>query len=320
MPPQQARLVFERDPRPYVTSRVKTKPGQPAASAPRPVAPQQARPINPEHLSSILKTASPYALEDVLLKLCRASPALSNALVRGLAPHSAAAQSMINNYQKSLQQPKAAPSGQEDSDDLYERAKKNLLGRPNVPGPSNSRHPQQLQTGSSSHATPPPPRGSQSVPRMKQELRQALTTSDSDDTLRLPIHPRTAPRPQAARTPLKHLSSMSAAANRTPNPVPFAQKLVNTKTPTPVTKTCIQCGDPFRDENDSCLFHTGKKARGLDGSIEWDCCHEDLDFPGCQPGTHTTMEKPEEELFPQRKRRSTSPAGDSMPQKRPRNF
>jgi hypothetical protein len=320
MPPQQARLVFERESRPYNMSRLKNEDGQPAASMRNPVAPQQINPqqINPEHLREIIRTTSPHALETALLNFCRMSPALSHALVRALAPDSAAAQTMINQH---LANPVTRHHEIEDeSDDVYARMKKCLAPPKATPGPSGSRHVTQSHMSSSSHLTPPPPRNYQSMPRMKQEMRSVNTTSDSDDDLRLPgAYPRTAPRPPPTRTLLKNLSSSSAAFNRTPNPTPFAQRLTNAKTPVVFkTKICTQCRDPFEGEDAVCLYHTGKRTRGEDGSIIWDCCHEDGDFPGCQPGIHTTEEQPEEEAFPQRKRPSASPTPGSVPQKRPR--
>jgi hypothetical protein len=320
-PLQQARLVFERERQPYEMSRVKDEAGQPAVAARSPVAPQEPRPIHPDHLSEIIKTTNPYALEQVILELCRASPALSNALVRGLAPHSSAAQAMINQHQKTLQKPKANISEHEDSDDVYELTKNRLAARPTVPGPSSSRHPSLPRKDGSSHLTPPPPRGSQSVPRVKQESQHVHTISDSDEDLRLPSHPRTAPRPPPTRTPLKHLSSSSTAANRTPGPVPFIQKLANSKKlPVPVARTCINCHEPYQDEDGVCLYHAGKLARGNDGMIIWDCCHEESDYPGCQPGIHTTkkQEEEEEEVFSQQKRPSVSPGPSGAPRKRPR--
>jgi hypothetical protein len=293
LPSQQARLVFERTPRPYCSmSRVKNEAGQPAA----PVR-QQARSINPEHLSDIIKMTTPYALEEVLLNLCSVSPAFSNALVRGLAPHSSAAQGIISQHHRTLPKPVAKyPKIEDDSDDVYMQMKQRLAPPNAAPG------------------------GSQSVPRVKQELRRAPTSSGSDDDLGLPP-PCTASRLPATRTPLKNLSSSSAVANRTPNPASSAQKLASARKPNvPKTKICVQCHDPYEDEDAVCLYHTGGKIKGQDGLIIWDCCHEEDDFIGCHPGMHITEKEPEEGFSSQRKRPSASPAPGSVPQKRPRNF
>jgi hypothetical protein len=298
LPSQQARLVFERDPRPYGSmSRVKNEAGQPGAFVRNPVVPRQARPINPEHLSNIIKTTTPYALEEVLLNLCSVSPAFSNALVRGLAPHSSAAQGIISQHQRTLPKPVANPPKEEDdSDDVYMQMKQRLAPPQAAPG------------------------GSQSMPHIKQELRRAPSNSSSDDDLGLPP-PRTASRLPATRTPLKNLSSSSAAANRTPNPASSTQKLANARKPNvPKTKYCVQCHEPFQDEDAVCLYHTGQKITGQDGLIIWDCCHEDDDFLGCHPGMHVTEKEQEEGFSFHRKQPSASPAPGSVPQKRPRNF
>jgi hypothetical protein len=299
LPSHQARLVFERNPRPYGSmSRDKNEVGQPAAPVRNPVVPQQARPINPEHLSDIIKTTTPYALEEVLLNLCSVSPAFSNALVRGLAPHSSAAQGIISHHQRTLPKPVANPlKNGDDSYDVYMKMKQRLA-------------PPKAALG-----------GSQSVPRVQQELRRAPVISESDDDLGLPPL-RTASRLPATRTPLKNLSRCSAAANRTPIPASSAQKLASARKPNvPKTKICVQCHDPYEDEDAVCMYHTGNKVKGQDGLIIWDCCHEDDEFPtGCQVGLHTSEKEPEERFSSQQKRPSASPAPRSVPQKRPRIF
>ncbi|KAG9191832.1 hypothetical protein G6011_10566 [Alternaria panax] len=122
-PPQrQAQLYFGREPRPYGIPNVKMEASQPMASARNPVAPQPARPINPEHIKQIIDTADPRALQKLLLQLCQVSPAFSGALVRGLAPQSTIAQAMISKHRMRSQQ----PEHDEESDEIYEATKMKL--------------------------------------------------------------------------------------------------------------------------------------------------------------------------------------------------
>ncbi|OWY57823.1 hypothetical protein AALT_g4974 [Alternaria alternata] len=106
MPPhRQAQLYFGREQRPYGMPNVKMEASQPVTSARNHVAPQTARPINPEHIKQIITTADPRALQRVLLELCQVSPAFSGALMRGLAPHSTSAQSIISQHWIRSRQP-----------------------------------------------------------------------------------------------------------------------------------------------------------------------------------------------------------------------
>ncbi|KAJ4291879.1 hypothetical protein N0V90_009775 [Kalmusia sp. IMI 367209] len=56
--------------------------------------------IPADKLRQIIKTTPPARVSDLLIDLCNASPALSGAVVRGLAPHSVWAQQTIKDYQR----------------------------------------------------------------------------------------------------------------------------------------------------------------------------------------------------------------------------
>jgi hypothetical protein len=243
-------------------------------------------------------------LEEVLINLCKTSPAFSGALVRGVAHHSSSAQGMIKQYQQYHAPTRnfvAGPASDEDSDDAYELAKKKLATN--------------IRRGPQSYATLPPPRGAQSVPRIKSE---ALPQHDSHDLLRPGPYPRTTPRPTSMRSPLQHILSSSSAANRGPS-VPLTQRFASvSKASAPASKKCIQCKEPYKDDNEVCMWHPGSKVREVDGSIVWDCCHDPLSTAGCGFGAHVSAEETNEGTSLQRKRPSPSPASGPSQQKRPR--
>jgi hypothetical protein len=93
MPPQQQRLpiYFKAKPR---TGTIGTSGNAPASFAVKPKQ-QRRRTINPYHMEQIVNTTDSDALRGVLLNLCKISPALSEAIARGLAPHSTYAQALV---------------------------------------------------------------------------------------------------------------------------------------------------------------------------------------------------------------------------------
>ncbi|PVI04542.1 hypothetical protein DM02DRAFT_611381 [Periconia macrospinosa] len=74
-------------------------------------------PISPDHLRRIITTSPPHAVNAVLLELCKLSPALSGAVVRGLSPHSKYAQDITRRYEKRPLEPviKRDPGSQSSS-------------------------------------------------------------------------------------------------------------------------------------------------------------------------------------------------------------
>lgn len=322
MPPhRQAQLYFGREQRPYGMPNVKMEASQPVTSARNHVAPQTARPINPEHIKQIITTADPRALQRVLLELCQVSPAFSGALMRGLAPHSTSAQSIISQHWIRSRQPDVKAQDDEDSDDIYKAAKLRLA-RSVHPAQNHSNHHAQSREESRGRALQES-YGSSSTPRVKRETR-GRSASNSDSELHLPgAYPRTTPHLPTLRTPIRttpgHRPTFSQSPRLltkvTPQPTSIS------KAPAPSTKTCIVCHEQFVDVNAPCVSHAGRKIRQVDGSVMWDCCGEDDDHPGCNfYGQHVTKEEPDGDGLIQRKRPSVSPGPSRPTQKRPRAF
>ncbi|EUC35709.1 hypothetical protein COCCADRAFT_34827 [Bipolaris zeicola 26-R-13] len=312
-PPQQSHLSFGptyNTPRVKQESdhvpRIKSDPGQPsriqtasaqpsrgtmsfgqsATSSRNLVAPQQARPINPSHIQSIISTVSPYALQTVLIELCQISPAFSGALVRGLAPHSASARNMINQHRMEI-----------DRNAAYEAMHTTS---------SSGRYTSQ---GNQTSYTRQHPYGSHSIPRIKREPHRPSTPS-SDSELRRPgPSSQKAARPAAMRPPLHHLTGGSPSPNITSNAATVTQPADQVQGATPnVTKTCSKCHESFSSDSEPCIYHPGRKVKQEDGTIVWSCCQEDILSVGCDfGGTHTTQNHESADIATERK----SPSGPS---------
>jgi hypothetical protein len=315
-PPQrQAQLYFGREPRPYGMSNVKMEASRSVNSAQNPVAPQPARPINPEHIKQIIDTADPRALRRVLLELCQVSPAFSGALVRGLAPHSTSAQDMISQNRMRSQQPKVKTQDDEESDDIYQETKMKLA-RSVHQTPNHSKYPAQSRGDGGSRA-PRESHGSSSTAQIKRETREE-SVSEAEPEPRLPgAYPRT------QQTPIRNPPSHPSTFNQTPRILtkvtPLPTSINKASAPTP--QTCTVCHELFVDVNAPCVSHSGRKMRQGDGSIVWECCGEDIDHPGCDfSGQHVTGEESEEDTHIRQKRPSALPGPNRSTQKRPRAF
>ncbi|KAH6872480.1 hypothetical protein BKA58DRAFT_146901 [Alternaria rosae] len=317
-PPQKlVQMYLKPEPRPYGMANVGMEARHPMTSARNPVGAQQARPIHPEHIKQIIETADPRAVQRVLLELCQMSPAFSGALVRGLASHSASAQGLISQQRMQLHQPKVKIPDEDDSDELYE-ATKRKLAKSIVPTPNHNSLPAQSREISGSRATSRP-HGSEFESRVKREPRER-SESSSDGDMHLP---GAYPRSTTLRTPVRKPSGQSSSVNQTPRlltrDTPRSASI--NKRPAPLTKTCTVCHEQIVDVNAPCVTHSGQRYRPKDGLIKWDCCHEDIDHPGCEfYGQHTTGEELEEDALVQRKRPSASPGPSRATQKRPRAF
>ncbi|EUC48620.1 hypothetical protein COCMIDRAFT_23597 [Bipolaris oryzae ATCC 44560] len=294
-PPQQSHLSFGPT---YNTSRVKQEsghvpriksdPGQPshiqttsaqpsrgmmsfgqsATSSRNLVAPQQARPINPSHIQSIISTVSPYVLQTVLVELCQISPAFSGALVRGLAPHSTSARNMINQHRMEI-----------DRNFAYEAMNTTS---------SSGRYTSQ---GNQRSYIRQHPYGSHTIPRIKREPHRP-TTPSSDSELRRPgPSSQKVALPAATRLPLHHLTGGSPSSNITSNAATVTQRTDEVQKTTPnVTKTCTKCHESFSGDEEPCIYHPGRKIKQEDGTIIWSCCQEDMLSVGCDfGGTHITQ-------------------------------
>ncbi|KAF1838296.1 hypothetical protein BDW02DRAFT_13421 [Decorospora gaudefroyi] len=320
-PPRQSCLTFKPERPQHDMTRVKNEYSQPATSARHPGAlhEHQAHAVNPEHVKHIIAKANTQDLQKVLLDLCRVSPAFAGALVRGLALQSTSAQGMINRHRKPSQKSSIQSSDDEDRDDVYHQSiRKRLAPSSAISIPRGHALPSRVRNNDSSGTTPPPPHGSQSVPRVKREIDYTTSFVDSDGELR---YPRTAPRPTADWTSLRHIASPSSGINCIPNSALLAKRLIAArKESLPATKTCNRCNEPWTSKETPCIYHPGNKMKQADGSELWNCCDEPEDDPGCQSGEHVTEEVPSLDTHLHRKRPSASPGPSGLPLKRSRAF
>ncbi|KAI1514689.1 hypothetical protein L13192_03958 [Pyrenophora tritici-repentis] len=295
-PTRLTQTYISRDPRQYSISRVKYEPGQASGPAHVPVAPQRSRPINPDHLKAIISTTDKDDLQNVLLDLCKISPAFSGALVRGLTPHSAFARKMTKQHRVSTQvSGNYRVDNDSDSDGLLDEGQDNdqyealqILARPPISASHRTGTP--LQTQHYNLPLPPPHvHGSHSVPRIKREYNGSSGYGLHDNGSVQRAYQPTPPRPTALRSPLQNPSGSSPSVYRTASQVSSVQGPSGIrKMPEPAYETCVKCKEPFVGDA-PCMYHPGKDYTRSDGSIGWECCDEDS--PGCKfAKTHTTWE------------------------------
>ncbi|RMZ73472.1 hypothetical protein GMOD_00007987 [Pyrenophora seminiperda CCB06] len=322
-----------REPGHHSTSRVKHEPGQASGTIRTPFVPRRSRPIHLEHLKQIISTTDRHHLQNVLLDLCKISPAFSGALVRGLSPHSAFAQRMINQHRANthafgnhgfgnhgFDESDGDEESDDEEDEQHQRESLRMLLTPTAPASHRAEAP--LQTRNDDLPRPP-----QSVSRIKREpISQIKKENNRFNCYRYTSpseqHPQgtfqeTFVHPRDIRSPLKnpsrHVDSKDGPSDRTSR---HAQSMHAPpqvkKAPGSKVKTCINCNEPFTGVA-VCIYHRGKEIQQPDGSTTWDCCFDDS--LGCQfAGEHTAMEDLEEYTSSHRRRLSSSPGAEDNEQ------
>ncbi|KAJ8114305.1 hypothetical protein OPT61_g3788 [Boeremia exigua] len=264
----------------------------------RDVPQQQQGRINPQHVKRIIDTSGHHALRSVVLQLCKTSPALSGAIVRGLAPHSPWAQALMRGQQAKLRTQtqhtiKAEPRANEQAAD--ERVKKQLGSSSNA----QSLTPQN-RTNHTNHADRTPrvhenrdglrlPPSSQKAPNVKREHRPSPT--DSDDSTNIvgfsaidkdtgrqrSNHSIAAPRDSRHHSATNHGNERQAIQQRSTRNAVTDQK----------PGVCLQCGEMLEETGIECYFHTGQEAPARPGDIpQYTCCNRFVGEPGCKVGRH----------------------------------
>ncbi|KAH7379590.1 hypothetical protein BKA66DRAFT_394397, partial [Pyrenochaeta sp. MPI-SDFR-AT-0127] len=295
--PQQSQLphFFKSEPRVSGPTHIKNERQRPGASV-RTGTPHQARPVNPHHLAQIINTCDSHALKKVLLDLCKLSPALSGAVVRGLAVHSARAHGVVKQHRRSQQTSTPRQRSEWDDGDSTERIRKRF-SVPSRAIPANSRLSGSLGGDlKSSFSTVPHqsvayPRVESSVskPQIKRDNSSGPLGSDEDDyDVHVPgSFPRSAQGKIVARPKLLNMNGDPSAASYTPKPQSIAEQMSNSqrgKLQEP--RRCIQCHDLFTGEDDVCIYHPGQRIQ-RDGCVDlWTCCNEPASDLGCQFGSH----------------------------------
>lgn len=265
--------------------------------------------ISQHHLRNIINTAPQHELKNLLLELCASSPALSGAVVRGLAPHSTWARDTIRDYQerKLRAQVRVKP----------EHASSSSAG---LATSSYGRHGY----------------GQSSTPRSTAIVKPGFDLLDSDsdhslDDLEMLLNPLTHPKTPARSyreslaTPsngmLSDLRVPSWKHNRSSNVLSTAvagpsssnqrtadgQNFRQDREPQtggepplsfrvksesiPALRLCIQCEEEASPRS-HCHFHAGKRKTVKQGTKTvriWECCSQPLNSIGCCEGEHMFM-------------------------------
>jgi hypothetical protein len=268
---------------------------------------QQPRRINPQHVKQIIESSSSKALRSVILQLCQSSPALSGAIVRGLAPHSHWAQSLIRGQQAQSQahrqphaqsQPTVKPEHRMSEQDAYERMKQRL-------GSSSSAHSSSVrpttQTSAprqSPHRTAPAsdridglrlPPSSQITQTVKREPQ--ATPTDSDDSTNVVDFP--ALEREAGRQEHRHFTHVSSSSRHQQSAdlgageLAVRQRSTHHDAPDQKPKLCLQCGRLFNGLDMNCEFHPGRLGPTRPGDVaQHICCGRFEGEPGCKFGQH----------------------------------
>jgi hypothetical protein len=269
-PPPHPQPKLRRAPQQQQLARYfKAESGEMAPSSARGRPPGDAPPnINPDQLRQIINTSDPASVRTVLLNLCKLSSALSGAVARGLAPSSTFAQDTIRAYRNGTTTSSRA-SGSRQTATHTSRDTKN------------------------SHPVTP------YQPRIKHAQTKAVSiSSDDESTLDDPEYffkaeEHSGPSMSGgAKAGVKsERQSSSALPVRHSQSASIETKSSKVKTePKSRERKCINCRQPFKDEFEPCVYHTGRVKISTNdyGQREatYDCCGEDIDYPGCEHGVH----------------------------------
>ena len=277
-----------------------TRPG-PAGNAPSGIPPDQLR--------QIIHTSDSMAIRNVLLNLCKLSPALSGAVARGLAPSSSYAQQTIQAYRNKTAASKIKSDPGGTAKYTFQDATKN---RPVMPHQPHIKH------------------------EVKHEVKPVwIPSDDEDDLLDVEELFKPTPRPStdshpsfAAPSSFKsnggnaNVKSEWPSSSRLPlNLARDRMQPANIKTePTPPDHKCVNCGKPFESENDPCVYHPGRKVVATndygDRMSVYNCCRRDVYEPGCKFGIHVA--EPAQGLDQLRQLVDRSPTAFNREPKRPR--
>jgi hypothetical protein len=268
--------------------------------------------VLPGHLRRIINTSDPTAIRDVLLNLCKLSPALSGAVARGLAPHSSFAQETIRDYRKKVAVPTIKSDPGNAAKSASAKVKKDRRVSPSTPPPIR-RETQTVSVLTDDEEDVPDffytdPRPGFADPLSRSSWNRhavapnyAPKESKSLSTSKLPLRDITKP---TSRTPSQTLAQ--------PTSIKTEPKLRG--------KICKQCGERFKDEGSSCIYHSGHEVtitndHGERASV-YSCCREPLNGAGCIFGTH--LADPAEGLTKPRPLTGWSPTMHDREPKKPR--
>ncbi|KAF9693924.1 hypothetical protein EKO04_007863 [Ascochyta lentis] len=256
---------------------------------------QQPRQINPHHVKQIIDTSSPRALRHVILQLCKTSPALSGAIVRGLAPHSAYAQSLIRGQQARSQaqtsrtvKTEHMPNVQDASERMRRRVGPSTSStHSSVSRPQSDRSPAIRENRDSLRL----PSSSQTTPKVKREHQPSPTDSDDSTNIVNFPEPERDVNGNESNNPTSAGNSFGHSTITRPNADRLAvrPRPAHNHTPDVKPKLCLQCGETITEGETGCYFHPGRElSAGIDDVPQYSCCGRFLGEPGCECGRHVS--------------------------------
>ncbi|KAF1960708.1 hypothetical protein CC80DRAFT_263104 [Byssothecium circinans] len=245
--------------------------------------------IHPDQLRQIIATSDPTQVQNVLLNLCKMSPALAGAIARGLAPHSTYARSLISKAPTVKQEPgrsdnpKFHPSPEVEKG-LYASNPRSNLAMRRAPdtGPLLSDSDADSEDEEEFDLWKGRRFAGKDSSRASSERVASKTWGAS---VAGPSQPRIkSERPDSTRTALKDLDSYTFG------------RITN------VSKKCKICQCVFDgiSSDFDCVSHPGRKLvqTGAEGErvVIYSCCGSLIDARGCQQGPHeevsNTMDLP----------------------------
>jgi hypothetical protein len=234
--------------------------------------------INEVYLRRLIDTTPVGELKDLLLELCKTSPALSGAIVRGLAPHSTWAQNTIRDYQKRAVRVQVKPEHANSSSAVLPPASSGVLNH-----------------GLSSTSRP--------TSSVKPELDPLETDSDSslkdlqflmNPTTPLPKTPATSKPGNSARSDLKvPAATQNRLISLSDSTVAGPSSKVKPE-PRHALPYCMQCEQRVMPKS-TCHFHVGRprvQKKGTPGVKLWTCCTKPMDSVGCCEAEHMLIKDP----------------------------
>jgi hypothetical protein len=228
--------------------------------------------VSADHVRQIINSSPPQKIAELLLDLCKSSPALSGAVARGLAPHSSWAQNTINDYQRRTGLPRV----------------KSELGKPSSSAATFLRpSPDHRSYGSPRTPHPKAPVKSE-VDTLELESEDSL--SDLDTLLEQ--HSRS--------TKGKSVAGPSSSINRAAtgqapttihSPGGGRQSALSVRVKPELKNTvqsCMQCNQTIQPGL-PCFFHVGRTKMGSNKIAIWTCCSKPVNAAGCCAGEHMPL-------------------------------
>jgi hypothetical protein len=288
----------------------------------------------------MIDTSSHRALREVVLQLCKTSPALSGALARGLAPRSSWARSLMQQAGSQTRihhtiktEPRASEQDAWAHNRLTQRPGSNKASQNSTSQSRTHHHPTERQNEDCLR-----------LPPIKLERRPSLANSDDSNTIldlsaigrvglldRQPSHQHVPagssardrshanPEPSHRDVTGSDKSRRGLLANPAVQGPSARPRSTHLSAPDHKPKLCLQCHELVGEENDSsCSYHPGEILPAKRGDVpKYACCDRFEGEPGCKSGRHVSEKTG---TYTNNKRPSPSP-DDFLPWlKRPRHL